>query len=94
MRLLTFFERRKLGDLQSRFGPPGTLMVTFTTSVVRGIMDRVIVVWGGVVMMLLYGGYLTWMIDHLQRRWSVTDLFNYLVSFLYISLLGMNSHCF
>ena len=47
MRLLTFFERRKLGDLQSRFGPPGTLMVTFTTSVVRGIMDRVIVVWGG-----------------------------------------------
>ncbi|HAW6937457.1 TPA: peptidase domain-containing ABC transporter [Escherichia coli] len=58
---LEFFERRKLGDIQSRFDSLDTLRATFTTSVIGFIMDSIMVV-GVCVMMLLYGGYLTWIV--------------------------------
>ncbi|MFW8169220.1 peptidase domain-containing ABC transporter [Klebsiella pneumoniae] len=58
---LAYFERRKLGDIQSRFGSLDTLRATFTTSVVGAIMDSIMVV-GVFEMMLLYGGYLTWIV--------------------------------
>lgn len=58
---LGYFERRKLGDIQSRFGSLDTLRATFTTSVVGAIMD-IIMVLGVFVMLLLYGGYLTWVV--------------------------------
>ncbi len=58
---LAFFERRKLGDIQSRFGSLDTLRATFTTCVIGFIMDSIMVV-GVCVMMLLYGGYLTWIV--------------------------------
>ncbi|MFA2318116.1 colicin V export peptidase/ABC transporter CvaB [Escherichia coli] len=58
---LAFFERRKLGDIQSRFDSLDTLRATFTTSVIGFIMDSIMVV-GVCMMMLLYGGYLTWIV--------------------------------
>ncbi|EFE5644316.1 peptidase domain-containing ABC transporter [Escherichia coli] len=58
---LAFFERRKLGDIQSRFDSLDTLRTTFTSSVIGFIMDSIMVV-GVFVMMLLYGGYLTWIV--------------------------------
>ncbi|HFU9074096.1 TPA: colicin V export peptidase/ABC transporter CvaB, partial [Escherichia coli] len=58
---LAFFERRKLGDIQSRFDSLDTSRATFTTSVIGFIMDSIMVV-GVCVMMLLYGGYLTWIV--------------------------------
>ncbi|EOU9832075.1 peptidase domain-containing ABC transporter [Escherichia coli] len=58
---LAFFERRKLGDIQSRFDSLDTLRATFTTSMIGFIMDSIMVV-GVCVMMLLYGGYLTWIV--------------------------------
>ncbi|EMX4796740.1 peptidase domain-containing ABC transporter [Escherichia coli] len=58
---LAFFERRKLGDIQSRFDSLDTLRATFITSVIGLIMDSIMVV-GVFVMMLLYGGYLTWIV--------------------------------
>ncbi|EES9771222.1 peptidase domain-containing ABC transporter [Escherichia coli] len=58
---LAFFERRKLGDIQSRFDSLDTLRATFTASVIGFIMDSIMVV-GVCVMMLLYGGYLTWIV--------------------------------
>lgn len=58
---LAFFERRKLGDIQSRFDSLDTLRAAFTTSVIGFIMDSIMVV-GVFVMMLLYGGYLTWIV--------------------------------
>ncbi|EHN94169.1 hypothetical protein ESOG_04705 [Escherichia coli E101] len=58
---LAFFERRKLGDIQSRFDSLDTLRATFTTSVLGFIMDS-IMVFGVFVMMLLYGGYLSWIV--------------------------------
>lgn len=58
---LGYFERRKLGDIQSRFGSLDILRTTFTTSVVGAIMDSIMVV-GVLVMMVLYGGYLIWVV--------------------------------
>ncbi|WP_234465386.1 peptidase domain-containing ABC transporter [Erwinia sp. S59] len=58
---LGYFERRKLGDIQSRFGSLDSLRSTFTTSVVGAIMDSIIVT-GVLVMMVLYGGWLTWVV--------------------------------
>lgn len=53
-----YFERRRLGDIQSRFGSLNTLRDTFTTSTVGALMDGIMVT-GVVVMMMLYGGWLT-----------------------------------
>ncbi|EPZ8125470.1 peptidase domain-containing ABC transporter [Yersinia enterocolitica] len=58
---LAFFERRKLGDIQSRFGSLDALQNTFTTSMVGAIMDGIMVI-GVSVMMVLYGGYLAWIV--------------------------------
>ncbi|WP_380180761.1 peptidase domain-containing ABC transporter [Kalamiella sp. sgz302252] len=58
---LEYFERRKLGDIQSRFGSLDTLRTTFTTSVVGAIMDSIMVV-GVLIMMALYGGSLSWVV--------------------------------
>lgn len=55
---LTYFERRKLGDIQSRFASLDTLRTIFTTSVVGAIMDTIMVVCV-LVMLVLYGGWLT-----------------------------------
>ncbi len=58
---LSYFEKRKLGDIQSRFISLDTLRITFTTSAVGAIMDGIMVI-GVLVMMVLYGGYLTWVV--------------------------------
>ena len=55
---LSYFERRKLGDIQSRFGSLDILRTTFTTSVVGAIMDGIMLI-GVFIMMILYGGHLT-----------------------------------
>lgn len=55
---LSYFERRKLGDIQSRFSSLDTIRTTFTTSVVGAIMDSIMVA-GVLVMLVLYGGYLS-----------------------------------
>lgn len=58
---LSYFERRKLGDIQSRFGSLNTLRETFTSSIVGALMDGIMVI-GVVAMMVLYGGWLTWFV--------------------------------
>lgn len=55
---LSYFERRRLGDIQSRFGSLNTLRETFTSSVVGALIDGTMVI-GVVVMMVLYGCWLT-----------------------------------
>lgn len=58
---LGYFERRKLGDIQSRFGSLDTLRETFTTNMLSAIMDSIMVI-GVLVMLILYGGTLTWVV--------------------------------
>lgn len=58
---LNYFERRKLGDIQSRFGSLNTLQETITSSIVLAIMDSITVI-GVVIMMVFYGGWLSWLV--------------------------------
>ncbi|EKT0983067.1 peptidase domain-containing ABC transporter [Salmonella enterica] len=73
---LSYFERRKLGDIQSRFGSLDTLRITFTTSIVGAIMDGILVV-GLLIMMVLYGKNLTWVVLGFTVVYTAIRLFTY-----------------
>ncbi|OTA16315.1 alpha-hemolysin translocation ATP-binding protein HlyB [Xenorhabdus vietnamensis] len=73
---LDYFERRKLGDIQSRFNSLETLQNTFTTSIIGAIMDSIMVM-GLFAMLLLYGGYLTWIVFGFTALYVLIRLFTY-----------------
>src|SRR5476649_1117064 len=73
---LSYFERRKLGDIQSRFGSLDTLRSTFTTSIVGAIMDGIMII-GVLVMMMLYGGWLTWLVIAFTALYVLLRLLTY-----------------
>ncbi|ELL5150113.1 peptidase domain-containing ABC transporter [Salmonella enterica] len=73
---LSYFERRKLGDIQSRFGSLNTLRTTFTTSMVGAIMDGIMVC-GLLIMILLYGKSLTWVVLGFTVVYIAIRLFTY-----------------
>lgn len=54
---LNYFEKRKLGDIQSRFGSLATIRETLTSSVVTGIIDTLMLI-SVSIMMCIYGGWL------------------------------------
>ncbi|MDG1640901.1 peptidase domain-containing ABC transporter [Klebsiella huaxiensis] len=58
---LTFFEKRHLGDIQSRFSSLDVIRSTFTNSIVTSIIDIIMTV-GLLIMMSLYGGWLVWVV--------------------------------
>lgn len=73
---LSYFERRRLGDIQSRFGSLDTLRTSFTIGIVGAIMD-VIMVAGVLVMMVLYGGMLTWVVLGFTSAYVLIRLLTY-----------------
>jgi ATP-binding cassette, subfamily B, bacterial CvaB/MchF/RaxB len=73
---LSYFERRKLGDVQSRFASLDTLRNTFTTSIVGAIMDSIMVICV-LVMMVLYGGWLCWVVVAFNAIYVFIRLFTY-----------------
>ncbi len=58
---LAYFEKRKLGDIQSRFNSIDLIRSTFTDTLVKGIIDSVMIICV-FIMMLLYGGWLLWIV--------------------------------
>lgn len=58
---LSYFERRKLGDIQSRFSSLEALKDIFVNSIIGAIIDSIMVICM-LVMMILYGGWLTWVV--------------------------------
>lgn len=70
---LDWFERRRLGDIQSRFGSLETLRTTLTTNVVNSIMDGIMVL-GLIIMMVLYSGWLVWVVLAFTLGWSLFRL--------------------
>lgn len=58
---LTYFEKRKLGDIQMRFGSLDVVRTTLTTGLVSGIVDSIMTI-GLLLMMFLYGGWLVWVV--------------------------------
>ncbi|AUX71154.1 peptidase domain-containing ABC transporter [Erwinia pyrifoliae] len=73
---LSYFERRKLGDIQSRFGSLDVLRSTFTTSIVGAIMDSIMVI-GVLVMLALYGAWLTWIVIAFTAVYVLLRLLTY-----------------
>lgn len=73
---LSYFERRKLGDIQSRFGSLDTLRSTFTTSIVGAIMDAIMVT-SVLIMMMLYGGWLTCVVTAFTSLYVLLRLLTY-----------------
>lgn len=73
---LSYFERRKLGDIQSRFNSLGTLQNTFTTSIVGAIIDGIMVS-GLLGMMIFYGNNLTWIVIGFTCIYIIIRVFTY-----------------
>ncbi|EOX7393409.1 peptidase domain-containing ABC transporter [Enterobacter quasiroggenkampii] len=73
---LSYFERRKLGDIQSRFGSLNTLRETFTSSIIGALIDGTMMM-GVIVMMILYGGWLTGVVIGFTALYVLTRLMTY-----------------
>lgn len=58
---IILFEKRHLGDIQSRFSSLDTIRSIFTNSIVTGIIDSIMTI-GLLVMLTLYGGWLVWVV--------------------------------
>lgn len=58
---LSYFEKRHLGDIQSRFTSLDTIRSAFTNNIVTGLIDSIMTV-GLIAMMFLYGGWLGWVV--------------------------------
>lgn len=58
---LAFFEKRNLGDIQSRFSSLEVIRRTFTNGIISGLIDCIMTV-GLITMMALYGGWLLWVV--------------------------------
>ncbi|MHC5176283.1 peptidase domain-containing ABC transporter [Serratia rhizosphaerae] len=77
MRLpLAYFEKRKLGDIQSRFGSLDAIRTTFTTSIVSSIIDGIMSV-GVFIMMYMYGGWLVWVVTGFTLLYILLRLSTY-----------------
>lgn len=73
---LAYFEKRKLGDIQSRFSSLDIIRSTLTSSLVSGTIDVIVSV-GVFVMMLLYGGWLIFVVLGFTLVYMVLRLSTY-----------------
>lgn len=73
---LSYFERRKLGDIQSRFESLNTLRETFTSSIVGSLINGTMVTCV-IVMMVLYGGWLTGVVIGFTTLYILIRLLTY-----------------
>lgn len=54
---LSYFEKRHVGDVVSRFGSLGSIQSALTTDLVSAVLDGIMAI-GALIMMVLYGGWL------------------------------------
>lgn len=73
---LSFFEKRHLGDIQSRFSSLDTIRSTFTNSIVSGIIDSIMTI-GLLIMLTLYGGWLVWVVVGFTLCYAIMRLATY-----------------
>lgn len=73
---LVFFEKRHLGDIQSRFSSLDAIRTTFTQGIVSGMIDTIISI-GLVVMMVMYGGWVTWVVIGFTLLYALLRLGTY-----------------
>ncbi|MCG8157325.1 peptidase domain-containing ABC transporter [Brenneria goodwinii] len=58
---LSWFEKRKIGDIQSRFGSLDVLRATFTQNITGMVIDSIMAT-GALILLVLYGGVLVWVV--------------------------------
>ncbi|TLU67872.1 peptidase domain-containing ABC transporter [Enterobacter sp. MF024] len=73
---LSFFEKRHLGDIQSRFSSLDTIRSIFTNNIVSGIIDSIMTI-GLLVMLTLYGGWLVWVVVGFTLCYAIMRLITY-----------------
>lgn len=73
---LSFFEKRHLGDIQSRFSSLDVIRSTFTNSIVTGIIDTIMTI-GLLIMLTLYGGWLVWIVIGFTLCYAIMRLATY-----------------
>ena len=73
---LDYFEKRKQGDIQSRFFSLDMLRNVFTTSIVNTVIDSIMIL-GLLIMMWLYGGWLIWVVVGFMAIYVVMRLATY-----------------
>ncbi len=73
---LSFFEKRKLGDIQSRFASLETVRQTFTSGIVNSVIDGIMVI-AVLVMMFLYGNWLVWVVVFFTLIYCTMRLLTY-----------------
>lgn len=73
---LAFFEKRHVGDIQSRFSSLNVIRTTFTQDVIGGMMDLIVSI-GLLIMMVLYGGWLTWVVVGFTVLYALLRLSTY-----------------
>jgi len=73
---LSFFEKRHLGDIQSRFTSLDTIRSVFTNSIVTGVIDSIMTI-GLLIMLTLYGGWLVWVVVGFTACYAIMRLATY-----------------
>lgn len=56
---LSFFEKRQVGDIHSRFNSLTTIQQTLIQSIISTIIDSIMIM-SVIIMMIIYGGWLCW----------------------------------
>lgn len=75
---LSFFEKRQLGDIQSRFNSLETLHDTIISSILVILIDSIII-FSVLIMMIFYGGFLVWIILFFLLVYLVMRIITYVV---------------
>lgn len=73
---LNFFEKRQVGDIQSRFDSLRKIQNTLTNSIVTTIIDLIMTI-SVTIMMFLYGSWLTWVVISFSIVYLVLRLITY-----------------
>lgn len=75
---LSFFEKRQVGDIHSRFNSLKTIQQTLTQSIVSTIIDSIMTI-SVIIMMLIYGGWLFWVVLAFSFIYFILRIVTYMV---------------
>ncbi|MGQ8819937.1 peptidase domain-containing ABC transporter [Bibersteinia trehalosi] len=75
---LSFFEKRQVGDIHSRFNSLKTIQQTLTQSIVSTIIDSIMAI-SVIIMMLIYGGWLFWVVLAFSFIYFILRIVTYMV---------------
>ncbi|EXI63002.1 colicin V synthesis protein [Mannheimia granulomatis] len=75
---LDFFEKRQVGDIHSRFSSLKTIQKTLTSSIIATIIDTIMII-SLIVMMVLYGGWLFWVVLAFSFIYFILRMVTYLI---------------